>query len=516
MIGQIARRLGFQTAVPVAAVDDWLLPADGSATPLAPRGGAASCLVDRLGRLQPAHRQWTLDWSLAAGVRWVAGLESERVHQQLIAPATLETTIETPSGTVVQRIAAAVVDGEPVAIVEFENRGGVAIAVGLVARPLVHGGRGYLGEAAASATELDLGEAGAVRYEHAASTAVGDGIDLLSSLPAADAGISTEQCRSRSGAAQAAAVFPLPHTAMLRVVVELADAVRNEAAVPSIDDVQRGWARHLEAGVRYAVGETEVADRSMTAVRGLLTDWPDRQHVPAVIRALSESGFTADATRVFADADDVHDEPALLAAVARWSMLGQATQQLDDLDRIIGAIGRAAHVAGSGAGVAGPGWLPIAFDALAHRLDLIDQPDVAARVRSLVTRPTEPAVADVLLDASAPLDRFADPISAARALVGLRSMLVEESPGVIDLLAGLPSSWRGRTIDVLGAPVSGGTLSFGVRWHGPRPALLWEFAPADADPVGHLPTLTAASIDPDFSSGETQGETLLADPGWPR
>jgi len=47
-------------------------------------------------------------------------------------------------------------------------------------------------------------------------------------------------------------------------------------------------------------------------------------------------------------------------------------------------------------------------------------------------------------------------------------------------------------------------LSFAVRWHGPRPALLWE-APAGV-------TLRAPSLDPGWSSHETAGETLLAAP----
>ena len=63
---------------------------------------------------------------------------------------------------------------------------------------------------------------------------------------------------------------------------------------------------------------------------------------------------------------------------------------------------------------------------------------------------------------------------------------------------------------MLRLPIGGGTLSFGLRWHGPRPALLWEVDAAE--PV----TLTASAIDPDFSTTDAGGETLLADPGWPR
>jgi len=52
-----------------------------------------------------------------------------------------------------------------------------------------------------------------------------------------------------------------------------------------------------------------------------------------------------------------------------------------------------------------------------------------------------------------------------------------------------------------------GSISFAVRWHGPRPALLWELAPAaNVGPV----RLVAPGLDPSWSSVEPAGEALLA------
>lgn len=510
MITRLARRLGFEASVPVSVVDDWIMATDDSSTPLAPRGGTATCLVDRVGRIQPAHARWTLDWSLAAGARWVSALESERVRQKLVGPATLETTVTTPSGPVVQRVAAAVVDGQPAAIVEIENQGGVAIAVGLVARPLVHGGRGFLASAAASSSALDLGEDGAVRFDAAASTAVSDGVDLLQHMPAPDAGISAETMRSRSGGAQAAAVFPLPHTATLRFVVELGERVRPDAAVPAIDDIERGWQVHLDAGARFDVGESDVRERTSVAARGLLTAWPALGAVPAAITALAELGFGADAPRLFSDLDNVDDDPTLLAAVARWSQLGEATSQLDVLDRYIGPVARAAHDASNRSSFSGPDWLGGALAALADRLDLIEQPDVAEGVRSLTPANAPLGEIDALLASSRKIAKLADPAVGAPLVLGVRSRLLSDRPGHLDLLPAMPAAWRGRTVDALGVPIEGGSVSFGVRWHGPRPAILWEIQHDDAIRV------TASAIDPDFVSTEASGETLLADPGWPR
>lgn len=510
MITRLARRLGFEASVPVSVVDDWVMPTDDATVPLAPRGGAATCLVDRVGRIQPAHARWTLDWSLAAGARWVSAIESERVRQKLVGPATLETTVTTPSGPVVQRVAAAVVDGQPAAIVEIENQGGVAIAVGLVARPLIHGGRGFLSSAAATSSAIDLGEDGAVRFQTAASTAVSDGVDLLQNMPEPDAGIAGDRIKSRAGGAQAAAVFPLPHTATLRFVVELGDAVRADAAVPAIDDIERGWQVHLDAGARFDVGETDVRERGSVAARGLLTAWPALRAVPAAITAMAECGFGADAPRLFSDLDRLDDDPTLLAAVARWAQLGEATSQLDALDRIIGPVARAAHDAAARQSFSGPDWLPGALAALADRLDLIEQPDVAERVRSLAPTASPLAEIDELLAKKSKLGGLADPAVGSQLVLGVRSRLLSDRPGHLDLLPALPVAWRGRTIDALSVPIEGGTVSFGVRWHGPRPAVLWEVDHGDAIRV------TTSSIDADFGSSDASGETLLADPGWPR
>jgi hypothetical protein len=47
------------------------------------------------------------------------------------------------------------------------------------------------------------------------------------------------------------------------------------------------------------------------------------------------------------------------------------------------------------------------------------------------------------------------------------------------------------------------TVSFGIRWHGEKPALLWEVT----GPAGIK--LTAGKCDPTWTSVEATGETLL-------
>jgi hypothetical protein len=52
------------------------------------------------------------------------------------------------------------------------------------------------------------------------------------------------------------------------------------------------------------------------------------------------------------------------------------------------------------------------------------------------------------------------------------------------------------------APTHRGPVSWSVRWHGDRPALLWEGAPGA--------TFTAPGLDAAWSSDDARGEVLLA------
>jgi len=94
--------------------------------------------------------------------------------------------------------------------------------------------------------------------------------------------------------------------------------------------------------------------------------------------------------------------------------------------------------------------------------------------------------------------------TGAGFLLALRSVLVHEAGDTISLLAKLPSSWRGGNLEVHEAPTrAGGRVSYAVRWHGERPALLWEVERAGV-------RLRAPALDPEWSTTERRGEALLA------
>ena len=108
----------------------------------------------------------------------------------------------------------------------------------------------------------------------------------------------------------------------------------------------------------------------------------------------------------------------------------------------------------------------------------------------------------------------------------------------VDLLSGFEPGWRGQNIEVRNVAVPGGRLSYAVRWHGQRVAILWDLVPvgqgadiessigadladsADAPvsvTLGKTPmrtdesgiVLTCRSLDANWSSTVLRGEGLL-------
>lgn len=111
-------------------------------------------------------------------------------------------------------------------------------------------------------------------------------------------------------------------------------------------------------------------------------------------------------------------------------------------------------------------------------------------------------------------DRPASPYAAAQAaratddpaalLRSVRAVLVEERDGGADLLPAFPADWLGADLAVHGLPVRGGTVAFALRWHGARPALLWDA------PRGFA--LRAPALDPAWHADGGAGEALLDEP----
>jgi hypothetical protein len=74
---------------------------------------------------------------------------------------------------------------------------------------------------------------------------------------------------------------------------------------------------------------------------------------------------------------------------------------------------------------------------------------------------------------------------------------------------GIPRRWLGSNFEVHGVPTGPrSTVGFAVRWHGDRPAVLWE-------QHGPPQQLSAPAVDGDWSSDAASGEALWAAPPQP-
>ena len=88
----------------------------------------------------------------------------------------------------------------------------------------------------------------------------------------------------------------------------------------------------------------------------------------------------------------------------------------------------------------------------------------------------------------------------------VRDLIVRDVPGGLAMCTVLPERWFGHSLEVHDAPTHPGVLSFAIRWHEDRPALLWELR---SRRPGRPIRLTAPGLDPDWHSDEPAGEVLL-------
>ena len=93
--------------------------------------------------------------------------------------------------------------------------------------------------------------------------------------------------------------------------------------------------------------------------------------------------------------------------------------------------------------------------------------------------------------------------AANAALVrAVRSLLVRDESDGLALLPVFTDGWYGGGIEVHDLPTDWGRLSYGVRWHGQRPALLWELEPWDPSaPASDSPCPASTRPGPPPSGG---------------
>lgn len=255
--------------------------------------------------------------------------------------------------------------------------------------------------------------------------------------------------------------FPIGHHASLTVA--LAHDGRGAGALPSglptAEGVVRGWTSITERASRLLLPDDSLAERVIAERCELALVGPEHP-------------------------DD--DPVAFLLGLGQLVRMG---------DKAVEWVPDVAHALELAAKSAVHDWaLAAAIDAADHVLAAAGEQRARRDLVAVRTR----LACDHTLPATAPAER-------AHFLTWAERRIVDIGPDGARLFAtGLPAGWEGNNFEVYGLPTGAtGSVSFAVRWHGERPAVLWEQA-------GDATTLCAPVLAPEWRTAATKGEAL-----WP-
>jgi hypothetical protein len=258
-----------------------------------------------------------------------------------------------------------------------------------------------------------------------------------------------------------AVAFPIGHRSTLTVAIATDRPRRGAlpADVPTFDQVVRGWTAVAERASRLSLPIRSVSEEVVRARCQLLLEGPAHAHDNPIEFLLGVGEMLRMGSAVGTWMPEVADA---VAGLAKWRSDTHLAAALDAAERVCLAAG----------------------EARAAR-DL-------AKVRSRLGAAPAGAVGESELSQS---------VSGVRLIASVERQLVIDG----DLLpTGIPAAWLGQNFEVHGVPAGSETVvSFAVRWHGTRPAVLWE-------QTGAPLTLTSTRVAPDWSGDQLTGEAL-----WP-
>ena len=476
--------------------------------------------VDRAGTIALLDAGWRIGWAVGAGDRWHIAAEEKAVRTRLVEGMPVAaTSMRVPGGDVVQR-AAAVRDASGRGVVlEFVNESAgpvsVALAVsGSTSTARVRGSRLLADGRVALALDRTPGGAAAVSDDEVWRA-------VRAGPPAGDC-----EARSRSGLAAAAVLVPLAVGVPLRLTLPVAgqpvearppervaagwlSLVSRAASVALPDETaERAWLRGIAACI-LAAGGAGAARASRAAVvldRVGLPDEADRGR-EVILRAsagsLPAAGDAVAGLRALASR---RLRSGRVSGLAEWAgpLVDAAGDHLDALTlaQVVSALEPEAPAA--------------ARDArrlLAETPALGPEVPAAARdARRLLAETPAPdpvtpsAASDARVEATV-RDSIAFGGDGLAGIEAVLDCLVAEAADHIVMVPALPAAWRGASADALSIVTRHGTLSFSVRWHGTRPAVLWDLQQprsAEGRAVG-----LRCGLDPSWSAPGSAGEALL-------
>jgi hypothetical protein len=243
-------------------------------------GSRVEAIVDPRGLVTPWFDGWSLDWWIGADDRWHLPSREVAVRQRLLLDApVVETAMRVPGGDAVQRVYGVQDREGELVVIEIENRSRLPFAVALAVRPCNPEGLAVV-ERIGLHDDTTVTVDGRVALllprppSRMAASTFHDG-DVSATVLSGEAGTDfPSDLRDEAGLASAAFVYPLAHTATLRVAIPVVaerrtrrrGLARRRAAkapslpvVPSAEQVARGWSAHVERGMRLELPDPRLA-----------------------------------------------------------------------------------------------------------------------------------------------------------------------------------------------------------------------------------------------------------------
>lgn len=485
-----------------------LRPAAEGRTALGVFGGPVTAWVDQGGAVQLSDRSWCLDWWIRADDRWHFPAWEPAVRQRRLgAGPVVQTAVRVPGGDVMHRAWMSHQEGRPVMSIEIENLTSTPVGLALAARPYDLAGR-------------------------PATVGTAFGSDRFS-IDDREA-ITTLQCSAQirdTVPDEGAAILPLPHRSTIRVAV--AGHGTSLGTLGDSSSAVRGWDTLVTSAGRVVLPDdrlTVAFDQSRGRLSLGAHDLAERiadlaPEAGDELAAVALGGFGHQVRHALTQLIDAgrlpvgrEGEPAAIAAVLdglAWAAVLHAPVLGDEL--LASATSLARRVARSAPGGAARVRAEAALARLAAAAGQLDAAGTIAPSRGLGA-PARYGPGDVaeLLEQASETGAWGvhdDSSVAAEVVQSIRHLAASEAwagPGgtepEVRVFPVWPAAWRGGRAELHELATAFGALSVAIRWHGYRPALLWQLDAGAGGPV----RLSCPALDPSWSSSEPSGETLLA------
>lgn len=433
-------------------------------------------VVDAKGTLLLDGEPWRIEWAVGAEDRWHVAVDEVAVRQDLLddAPVTV-TAMRVPGGDVVQRVAG-ISDGSGRAVsIEVENETGAPVSVAFAVRPT---GAGAIRDVRIEGTRLFVDDRETMLVDRSPGGTVAGETDGIWSSVMAGPGRGDASVSSPGGTASGAMIVPVPHRQSARILVPVVGPVPTAVASSA---VAAGWRKVADRAASIDVGDSSLVANIRRGVPSLVLSAgsTDLDRAATVAPLLDRLGLPDEADRARATLVAAIDQGRVKGRLAAATAVALASRRLW-AGRESGLVDLVAVLVGS----SGDGLSRDDIEFVADALEREDQ-RVAADVRRL-----EPGSADRQM-------------VTTDVQIAIEAVLAESVAG-IDLVPRPEPDWLGQPIDVRGLSTRHGLISYSVRWHDDRPALLWEVE------TDELVTVSCSGLDTTWSSTDPRGEALLS------